>query len=184
MLCMISSDLTPNLTLKRWRLVEAQLIGQGKKGYASERAVAQVAGITIKELRAWVARSRLEDPEDDDWIHEIADVYDNRLKYQGETLEDVHLDHAINGVEETVFNGLGERVGTKIKWDHKLGVTMLQARDKKYQPVQKVTNNTLIIAASEKIRERILAGVRVDAAKRYQDAAIETDFVKREEEDD
>ena len=121
---------TEKLTPHRWAKARSVLLGE-HKNKCSVYSAAREAGITIHELERWVARSRLQDPTDDPWVYEIAQVFDESSVAQAGTLEDVAWDHSINGTEEPVYQG-GEMVGSKLKFDHRLLERLLKARDTKY----------------------------------------------------
>ena len=83
-----------------WEEVRAVLTGEDSEG-VSDRYAAQKVGVSVRDLKRWVARSREARPEDEDWVKEIAAVWDGRHSEQQGVLEDRLWESALIGVTKT-----------------------------------------------------------------------------------
>ena len=162
-------------TLAQWEAAKAVLTAEAPSGFVSPQAAARAAGIPLPVLRAWIKRSREQRVDDEPWVHEIAEVYDTRYQAQAAVLEDVLLDHAINGQRTPVFVK-GKQVGERITYDHWLGLRLLEVRDPRYQ--QSATRPTppqappapplltrLLAAAKQELMQQHAAWVKQQEAR-------------------
>ena len=129
------------LSRENWLAAERVLTGECGD-VVSVRSAAAAAGVSVRELKAWVERSREQRVEDDDWIHGIAEVWDSRDELQAGILEDVLWKNAVNGVTETIVNAKGDKT-TKNKANERATIRMLEVRDRRYRP--KAETNTLVV---------------------------------------
>ena len=154
----------------------------GKSGdKISERAAAAAAGVSIRELRAWVARSREKRVEDEPWVHLIAEEYDSAPLEQAGVLEDKLWGIAVNGVEEEVWHQ-GEHVGTKVKQMPSVAKDLMVARDPRYKPKPEVELN-VTMDVDEMIR-RLQATARMklaaeDAKRPAIEGSLETNALAK-----
>ena len=119
------------LTRERWLEARRVLFGERPEQGVSLDAAARAAGITRRVLRSWIERSREQRIEDEPWVHQIAKDVDDCPDIQGEVLEDVLFDHAVNGVDAPVVHQ-GKVRDTYKKFDHRLAERMLAVRDRRY----------------------------------------------------
>ena len=146
------------LTPERWERAKAVLEGEDEQG-VSNLAAAKAAGVKLRTLKRWVARSRERRLGDPTWTYEIAEVFDDAKELQGAVLEDKLWAHATQGVDEPVFQG-GEIVGHKRKWDHKLMQGMLQVRDENYRP-KPASPVGIVVMDAQEVLQRLRAGRRM-----------------------
>ena len=154
-------------TLAQWEAAKAVLTAEDPSGFVSPQAAARVAGIPLPVLRAWIKRSREQRVEDEPWVHEIAEVYDTRYQAQAAVLEDVLLDHAINGQRTPVYVN-GEQVGERITYDHWLGLRLLEVRDPRYQQGATRTTPPQAPPTRRPLLTRLLAEAKQELVKQHE----------------
>ena len=120
-----------NLSPQGWQEAKEILLGNDTTK-VSKTAAADAAGISLRELNQWVKRSREKHIEDEPWIWEIAEIYDNSLEAQAGRVEDELWDRAFNGTPTPIVVD-GEEKGTVNKPDNRLLEKLVVARDKKYR---------------------------------------------------
>ena len=160
----------PNLAPAAWAKAKAVLRGDSTKA-VSPKAAALAAGITLGELNAWVARSRERNEDDEEWVHEIAVVYDQRFNDQAATLEDVMWNHAVDGVDHPVVHK-GEITDTFKKFDHRLQLTMLKRRDPNYQKPPELHLHGHVRLDGHEIGKRLEALERLKLAHDTEDLEV------------
>lgn len=121
-----------------WLQARRMLTGEDPDAGVSPKTVAAACGLTMHQFLALVARSRLKDPEDEVWVWDIADVYDNRYALQGQTMEDEGFRRAMKGVTETKFKidrETGELIPVeeKVKLNDAFFMRHLERRDPSYR---------------------------------------------------
>ena len=119
------------LTPERWERARQVLHGKDKHA-VSRVAAARAAGVPFETFKAWIRRARERRPGDDPLLAKVADDYDSRRERQGDVLEDVLWDRALNGVKVPVFCK-GKKVGEKVKPDTKALLSMLAVRRPEYK---------------------------------------------------
>ena len=163
------ADVLAGFTPEGWAEAKAILSGDNPDAI-SPKAAAKAAGVSYGEFLAIVERSRQRNPDDDQWIYEVAEIFDSKDVLQGATLEDWLWKSGGEGTPEPVFYK-GELVNTKNKRDNKVALKMLEIRDKRYKP-----NEKLVPVLTEdnlaEIYRRLSAGKRLAEAKAKQDEAI------------
>ena len=104
---------TPNLTPEAWSIAREVLAGEvGEK--PTKQAAARLAGVTVRELNAWITRSRERRETDEPWVWEIAEFYDRLDDTRFELLYGVLWERAVHGVETPiVFKG--EKTGETVR---------------------------------------------------------------------
>lgn len=90
---------------------------------------AKLAGLS----RAFAYELKHRDPE-------FANAWDHAMGQSVDNLEAALFNRAIKGVEEPVF-WQGQQVGTVTKYDNRLGLGLLRAHKKEYNPTQRVDAN-------------------------------------------
>ena len=116
----------PLPTLEQWLLARAVLCGDRIKArLISDKSAATAAGVSLRTMKSWVARSRERRPEDAPFVHEIAQVWDGRHELQLDVLLDELVKMVWNSAEETVFDGDGNLVSHKTIYPTPAQVTAL-----------------------------------------------------------
>ena len=87
---------------EQWERVRGVLAGD-EENRISDRAAAKAAGVSLATVRSWVDRSRLRNPVDEPYVHEIAEVWDERHALQQGVLEDQLFHMAMNPTEEVEY---------------------------------------------------------------------------------
>ena len=95
-------DRCGRLTLENWQTVRNVLFGGCDRG-VSLRVAADVAGVEVKEIKAWIARSRKQLVEDEDWIHDIHREFDTAKSERGEVVRDYAWNAMMQGIPTTKF---------------------------------------------------------------------------------
>ena len=104
----------PLPTIEQWRLARAVLLGERIEArLISDKSAATAAGVSLRTLRYWAARSRKSRTEDPSFVREIAEVWDDRREMQLQVLMDELTEMLWNPVEETVLDGDGNLVSLK-----------------------------------------------------------------------
>ena len=107
------ADLTP----EAWEAARQVLAGETDHA-VSWSAAAKAADVRVRDLRAWIARAQEKRPEDDPWIHAIADDAEAFVEHQAGRMED-RLWQIANDPQ-------------KPKPD--VALSLLKVRDRRYQP--------------------------------------------------
>ena len=123
------------LNPENWAKARNILLGNDPER-VSVRSAAMAAGVTVVELQKWVRRSRERNIEDEPWIWDICEIYDNARVSQAGTLEDEAWSRSLQGTKEEKYID-GELVEERIKMDNGLLMKMLKARDDTYQDTGK-----------------------------------------------
>lgn len=135
-----------NLTPQAWEQARGVLFGEAgdkEKGYkVSYTAAAKAAGVTRKELMAWIRRAKKRMVEDEPWIHSIADDVEQIESHRADELLDVVWDKAMAG-------------------DAKLALTLL----KKYDPEYREQPEFIPIMDMSEMFRRIQALQKIEQAK-------------------
>ena len=121
------------LTYEGWLKAKEILLGNNPKA-VSMKAAAKAAGVTPRELRLWARRAREGDPTLGDaltWAHEIPAVLDAALESQGQVMEDLIWQRAVNGTEKPVIHK-GKVTDTFVEYDHRREQAILKRRDPAY----------------------------------------------------
>lgn len=180
---LVKWDSFRNLNEENWQELKDILTGSDRKKQ-SVRAARLAIGINKAELEAWIVRSRQKRSEDPPWIHEIHEVFDNRLSSQADTLEDELWDRALNGVEEPIYFK-GEIVGHKTRYDNNLALRLLSVRNAKYRNAG-ISKLEEISLESEDLQiwyRKFVAHQRIEAAKELaEDPEMESPALKKLEE--
>jgi len=155
------SDPMQEFTPERWAIVKDIISGEyGDR--VSLNAAAKQAGITLATLKGWIRRSEKALPEDDPIIHEIAPFVAESGQLQGDVLEDVMWQRAVDGVNHPVVHK-GIITDTYKKYDNRLLERLIAVRKEQYQP-RTVHERRIRLDASD-IYARLLAGQRLAEAE-------------------
>jgi len=119
------------LNFESWGRAREILTG-GSRSSVSRTAVARAAGVSLREMDAWVERSRLEDPGDEPWVWEIAKVVDEAMEWQAGALEDEAWRRVFAGNEVVRYDGDGVEQSRQVSFDNSLLEKMLRVRDGRY----------------------------------------------------
>jgi len=137
----------------------------------SLKSAAAAAGVSLRVLKRWIARSRERRIEDDPFIHTIAEDVDAAIEEQTATLEDEAWKRALNGTPKDVYCQ-GIVVGQEAKHDNALLMRMLEHRDPSYRRNAEVEVK-LSLGEPQEIYARLLAGQRLAEARQE---AIEAEY--------
>ena len=121
------------LTYEGWLKAKEILLGNNPKA-VSMKAAAKAAGVTPRELRLWARRAREGDPTLGDaltWAHEIPAVMDAALESQGQVMEDLIWQRAVNGTEKPVIHK-GKVTDTFVEYDPRREQAILKRRNPAY----------------------------------------------------
>ena len=167
-------------TPERWEAAKRVLSGEDDEG-VSWTAAAKAAGVSVSTLQRWVKRSQERLPEDDPLVHEIAEFCEGIDDLQGQRLEDVAWKRAVYGEDEPVYYK-GERVDTKLRYDNKLLMRMLETRNPRYR----TKDATLKIGVDDaaEIFRRLTAGKRIAEAQNEETALQAPTIDLQKDEDD
>ena len=157
------SDALAQYTPERWEAAKTVLSGDSDEG-VSMKAAARAAGVSAYTLKAWIARSRERNPDDDPSVYEIAEFYDTIDELQASRLEDDVWALAKKGKKKNIRDKkTGEILDTEYEKDAGLMMKLLKVRDEKYQDRPKAGPN-INLDASEIFR-RMIAGKRIAEAE-------------------
>lgn len=155
-------DPLAEFTPERWDTIKSVLSGQ-HEDCISLAGAARLAGVSPKAVRQWVNRSLERNPEDGELIHEVADFFEQIPEMQAGRLEDEAWKRSVKGVKQDVY-AKGEVVGQKTIYDNRLMMSMLKARDMRYQ-TEKPVKKTVADGDAAEIIQRLVAAQRVAEAK-------------------
>lgn len=141
--------MSDQLTPERWEAARKILAGETNHA-VSWSAAAQAAGVRIRDVRAWIDRAREQRPEDDPWVHAIADDAEQFVESQAGRLEDKLWAMATDPKRPKPA----------------VALTMLRARDDRYNPQDKGATVTVTLSDQASLFQRLTAGKRVLEAER------------------
>lgn len=131
---MRSDDL---LTQDRWELAADVMRGGCLEG-TSKQLAASKAGVSVRVLNGWIARSREQRPEDEPWVWDIGSEVSGFEESRARILENKLWGQAMNGVRRERISPSGE-VSVEIKDDPNLITRMLGVVDERWKKDDKNT---------------------------------------------
>ena len=141
------------LTIKQWETARRILHGGDARG-CSVALAAKEAGVSTRVLKSFVQRSRERRVEDEPWVWEVAEDFDDSRQRQGEVLEDIAWNRVVDGTEEVRTLASGEQV-TTTKHDNRLLEKLLTKRVEDYK--EEVVINAIDAEKLGELHQRYLA---------------------------
>ena len=162
------------LTPESWEAVRCVLHGENPNGCSLKFAAKQASkkvhqSVKTWHIQAWVRRSEMQDPEDEPWIHLIADQFHERDLRQAQELRDRKWKISMTGLQVVRKDGRKKIVTIK---DHPAIIDReLEIRDPRYHKKPANVQPVVILpgkSAMDDLYERHQAQKRLDQLRGQQ----------------